>query len=385
MWELLLSSVAVALGWITARRHYNRRSNRNWRGWSSGYFQGLNYLLNEQPDKAIEIFTRMAEIDGETVEIQLALGNLFRRRGEVSRAIRLHQDIFTRSDLDREQRTQAFFELGQDYMRAGLFDRAESLFLELIEMDAHTVPALRYLVDIYQQEKDWKQAISCLQRLGIVTGEAVEHGVSHYYCELVEDHIEKGEYPQARALLGQALHADPHCVRASLLESRMAVAIGDHEAAVAALHRVEHQNPDFLGEIIEPLREGYAALQIDKELENYLKELLKNYKNTALILENTELVRTHLGILAAIQFLTDSLRQCPSIRGVKFLLELDLARHQEEPREHLQVINHLIGRLLTKRPLYSCSQCGFTGRALHWQCPSCKSWSTVCPIQGMED
>ena len=384
MWELLLVPVAAVVGWVAARHHCNRCSVRTRRGWSSGYFQGLNYLLNEQPDKAIEVFTRIVEVDGETVETQLALGNLFRRRGEVSRAIRLHQDIFARPDLDREQRTQALLELGQDYMRAGLFDRAEDLFLELIAMDAHSVLALRCLVDIYQQEKDWEKAVSALQRLGTSASAPVQSDVAHCYCELAEMDISKGDYPHAQARLERALQVDPRCVRASLLEGQIANHAGNYRAALESLQRVEHQDPDFLGEMIEPLRVGHAALGTLEEMEHYLGGLLKRYDNTALMIAYMEALRVRLGDRAAIEHLGASLARHPSVRGAKYLIELGIAYHEGQARAHFVLIGELLGQLLATRPLYCCSQCGFTGKSLHWQCPSCKSWSTVRPIQGPE-
>ena len=384
MWELLLVPVAAVVGWIAARYHCNRCSVRTRRGWSSGYFQGLNYLLNEQPDKAIEVFTRIVEIDGETVETQLALGNLFRRRGEVSRAICLHQDIFVRTDLDREQRTQALLELGQDYLRAGLFDRAEELFLELVAIDAHSDLALRSLVDIYQQERDWEKAIAILHRLGTSTDYPVLPGVAHYYCELAEIGIDKGDYPQAQALLERALKEDPRCVRASLLQGKIASRTGNHRAAIDALQRVEHQNPDFLGEIIEPLRVECTALGAHDEMEGYLQGLLQRYDNTSLVIANAEVLEARVGALAATEFLATALERYPSARCAKRLIELDIERHQGHARDHFVLIDGLLGKQLVARHLYCCGQCGFTGRSLHWQCPGCKSWSTVRPIQGLE-
>jgi hypothetical protein len=167
---LLLLPVAVYFGWWLARAIERRSSGKRKRLFSDQYFQGLNYLLNEQPDKAIQVFLELAEVNQETVETHMALGNLFRRRGEVDRAIRFHQNIIAKHGLQPEQRTQALLELGEDYMRAGLLDRAERLFSELIETDAHTPSALRSLLDIYQQEKDWDKALEQAQRLEQVTG-----------------------------------------------------------------------------------------------------------------------------------------------------------------------------------------------------------------------
>jgi len=161
----LLLPVAAASGWWVARHTELVSQARKKSSLTSDYFKGLNYLVNEQPDKAIEVFIRVVEVDSETIETHLALGSLFRRRGEVDRAIRIHQNLIARPSLNREQRTQALLELGQDYMNAGLLDRAESLFLELVELDAHTVRALQLLADIYEQEKDWQACLDIVEQL----------------------------------------------------------------------------------------------------------------------------------------------------------------------------------------------------------------------------
>ena len=187
LWWLLipvaLLPVAALSGWLAARRSQNVGPSVSTGGLRSNYFRGINYLLNEQPDKAIEAFIRVLEVDSETVETHLALGNLYRRRGEVDRAIRIHQNIIARPTLRADQRNEALLELGNDYMRAGLLDRAENLFRELCDTDGYTVPALRQIIDLYQQEKDWDQAIVCARRLAGVSGEPLGRVIAHYYCE----------------------------------------------------------------------------------------------------------------------------------------------------------------------------------------------------------
>ncbi len=376
----LLLPVAAASGWLGARHRYARIKPP--RGVANGYFQGLNYLLNEQPDKAIEVFTRMVELDEETVEAQLALGNLFRRRGEVDRAIRLHQNIFARSDLNPDQRIQALLELGQDYMRAGLLDRAESLFLELLDVDAHSIPALRCLVDIYQQEKDWQQAIATLSRLGNLTGPPVHQSLAHYYCELAECVV--GDARLIWQHLDQALAIDSHCVRASLLIAQQYIHEQNYSAAIVTLQQVEQQDPNLLPEIMEPLAHCFRALGNPQGLTDYLWALINRCHNTSLIIIGAEIARQQGGDEAAMEFLTNKLRQHPSVRGTKRLLELNLAYCHGETQRRLGVINDLTERLLAEKPAYQCSHCGFTGKSLHWQCPGCKSWGTVKPIQGVE-
>ena len=175
----LLLPLAAASGWLGARIEQKRRARRNAFDLPSAYFKGLNFLLNEQPDKAIEVFTQVLEVNSETVETHLALGNLFRRRGEVERAIRIHQNLIARPTLDREQRSHALLELGQDYLKAGLFDRAENLFLELAEIRLHSEQALRLLLRIYQQEKEWGKAISSARKLARLSGENMNSVIAH--------------------------------------------------------------------------------------------------------------------------------------------------------------------------------------------------------------
>src|SRR6187455_821489 len=164
-WLFLLLPVAAASGWLAGRLGGERKGGARVSRLSNTYFRGLNYLLNEQQDKAIEVFLKLAEINRDTVETHLALGNLFRRRGEVDRAIRVHQHLIARPNLSQEEKTVALLELGEDYMRAGLLDRAETLFTDLVAMDAQVPSALRHLIGIYQHEKDWGKAIDHARRL----------------------------------------------------------------------------------------------------------------------------------------------------------------------------------------------------------------------------
>jgi len=197
----LLLPVAALSGWFIA--HLGRKRGRGdpMMDLSSTYFRGLNYLLNEQPDKAIEVFLKLAEVDNDTVETHLALGNLFRRRGEVDRAIRIHQNLVARTTLSAEQRSYALLELGEDYMRAGLFDRAEDLFLEMVDMGVHMEPVLNHLVVIFEQEKDWDKAIDAARKLGPISGRDMAPVVAQYYCELAEVARESGDESRARKFL----------------------------------------------------------------------------------------------------------------------------------------------------------------------------------------
>ena len=286
---LLLLPVAAASGWFAAMRSQRSKTVNKNGNLSEHYFKGLNYLLNEQPDKAIEVFIEMLEVDSETVETHLALGNLFRRRGEVDRAIRIHQNIIARPTLKRNQRALALYELGQDYMRAGLLDRAENLFLELLEIGEYSNQALIQLIEIYEQERDWENAIEIAHKIEFSTGQKMNAVIAHYFCELSEKAMRKNEMSKAQEWVKKALAVDKNCVRASILQGRIAHANNNCKAAIEAYKRVEKQDPDFIPEIIELVHECARDDRQKKEFMEYLSQILKNYGGITPMLTLAEL------------------------------------------------------------------------------------------------
>ncbi len=380
----LLLPVAAASGWLAGRRAAEGRPRRLGGRLSADYFRGLNHLLNEQPDKAIEVFIRMLEAEGETVEIHLALGSLFRRRGEVDRAIRLHQNLIARPTLTPAQRAEALQELGVDYARAGLYDRAEEIFQELTEVRAHATRGLRELLDIYQQERDWEKAIDTARRLASRTGQAHDLQIAHYHCELAEECRAAGDNAQALSHAGRALSADPGCVRASLLQGDLENTRGNAKAALRAYRRVTEQDPAYLTEVLDRLREGFAALGREGEYRAFLQDHVAQTRAFAPLLALAEIIRAEDGERAAATFIIEQLEERPSLRGLDRAVELTLGSADEGTRPVLDMLHRLVAQFVADKPLYRCGHCGFEGRTLHWQCPSCKQWSSVKPIQGIE-
>lgn len=380
----LLLPVAAWSGWYLARRG-RRADGQRVNELSSSYFRGLNYLLNEQSDKAIEVFLRLAEANRDTVETHLALGNLFRRRGEVERAIRVHQHLVARPNLSDEMKTTALLELGEDYMRAGLLDRAETLFNDLVAMEAHAPPALRYLVSIYQHERDWHQAIAHARQLEAMTGESEAETIAHYYCELAEQAWRHGATQEAREYLGEAFTSHPQSVRAHLLQGRMALASGALAEAQEAFESACACDVEFVPEILPQLLDVYARRSENARAEAFLRELLQRYRGISPVLALYRLLQRRDGEAAATAFLARELQQRPSVRGLTTLIEANAARVSGSEREELLLLRDLTHKLMAGRALYRCSHCGFGAKAHHWQCPSCKSWGTVRPLRGVAD
>lgn len=379
-WLLLLLPLAAASGWLAARwdqRHQRARSNFDL---PSAYFKGLNYLLNEQPDKAIEVFVKALEVDSETVETHLAVGNLFRRRGEVERATRIHQNLIARPNLDREQRSQALFELGQDYLKAGLFDRAESLFLELAEVHQYGEQALRALVHIYQQEKEWEQAIAITRKLARLTATRMDDVIAQYYCELAEQAQAEHRYHEAENIVRRALGTDRECVRATLLLGRLQADQGFNRDAIRTWRRIEQQNARYLSEAVPWIARSYEALGDDEGLYTYLKGISERHGGVASRLALTNVIERRQGSREAQRFVVEWLRRHPSVHGLYRLIELKLGETDVTNRGDLELLKIMIGRLLKTQQGYMCQRCGFRGKSLHWQCPGCKSWNTIEPV-----
>lgn len=373
----LLLPLAAGSGWMAARVDQKRHQAR--KDLPSAYFKGLNFLLNEQADKAIEIFIKVLEVNSETVETHLALGSLFRRRGEVDRAIRVHQNIIARPALDRDQRARALLELGQDYLKAGLLDRAENLFLELAEVRIHNEEALRLLMHIYQQEREWEKAISVCRRLGRAGSEGLSDIIAQYYCELAEEAYKRNEHENAREQARRALQSDKTCVRASMVLGKIEADLGRHKDAIKAWRRVEVQNPLYLGEVAPWLAKSYQALGDEEGLQRFFQEALSRHQDIGLILVLADVTERREGARAAEAFIVSWLRRQPSVRGLNRLIGLHVAQASGESRKDLEILKGIIEKIVEGRRRYLCHQCGFAGQSLHWQCPSCHRWNTMMP------
>mgnify|MGYP006429733737 CR=1 FL=1 len=381
LWFLL--PVAAVCGWFAARNTLRPNPGEQLNaGLRADYFKGIDYLLNEQQDKALDVFIKVLEVDAATAETHLALGNLYRRRGEVDRAIRIHQNLVARSELDESRRVEALLELGHDYQSAGLLDRAEDLFRELVHGQHYCVQALRQLIDIYEQEKDWQKAADAAHDLERQTGSALGAVIAHYWCELAEKARAEGDAELAQSYLSAALKACAACVRASILRGDLLFAAGDGAGALQAYRQVEQQDADYLPEVIERLLKTAESTHLQPELIEYLHHIVKQYGGISATLALAELTEREAGRSAAAEFMTEQLRKRPTIRGFERLLALKADATEETP--YAGMLQVLVEQLMTNRPAYKCGHCGFPARLLHWQCPGCKHWNTVKPIQGVE-
>ena len=378
-WFVLLLPLAALTGWVVGRRGGQRHGDTQVSRLSSTYFRGLNYLLNEQPYKVIDLFLHIAERDKETFETQVALGHLFRRRGEVDRAIRLHQGLVQRNDLSDQQRVQALLALGEDYMKSGLLDRAETVFTDLARIDERAPQALKHLLGIYQAERDWERAIDNALRYEEVTGEPMGKLVAQFECELAERHRANGDLDAARAAIARAYQADAGCVRAGILEGRIEAGDGNPDAAIRAYERAARHDPDYLPEFLPSLLACYGEVGDTAGARAFLAEMSEHYRGIAPVLALTGLIEAQEGAQAARDYLGRQLKDRPSVRGEAALIDLTLAVGADSTAT-LHDLKHITDQLLVLNLFYCCTRCGFGARTHHWQCPSCKEWGTVKPL-----
>lgn len=377
IWWLLAVPVFFGLGWIAARVDIKQLLSES-RTLPRAYFKGLNLLLNDQPDKAIDAFIEIVTLDPETADMHFALGNLFRRRGEIERAIRVHQNLLARPDLPLEQRTQAQYELGMDYLKAGLLDRAEETFNGLVD-SSYSVQARRSLLEIYQREKEWGRAIEAATGLQASGAGARQKEIAQFYCELADDALVRSDLPDAMALLEQALHADRNSVRATILLGDVLLARGEAEAAITAWKRVEQQSVPHVALVAGRLMDGYRRVGRPQEGINLLRSYLAEASSIDLIDVVFKAVIELDGVDAAKQLVIDELRRNPTLLGLDKLLEARLMDAPAHIWEELSMVKNLIHGYTAKLARYQCGQCGFKARQYYWQCPGCNNWETYPP------
>ena len=372
-WWLLGFPLFFGLGWMAARIDIKQIVSES-RALPRSYFKGLNFLLNEQPDKAIEAFIEVVKVDPETVDLHFALGSLFRRRGEYDRAIRMHQNLLERADLGADQKLQAQMELGQDYLKAGILDRAEEAFSRL-EKTNQTVVARRFLLQIYEQEKDWPRAIEMTKLV-----ETDPRALAQYYCELAASETASSRPDAARRYLSQALDENRKCVRASLQLGDLDKNEARLDEAIEHWKRIESQDPAYLALVAQRLGEAYRGAGRAEDGLRLLAGYLERYPSLDLLDTVFQQTLEAKGADAAYAMVRDELRRNPTLLGLDRLLEAQIiAASSPDKRRDLELVRNLVHGHTRRLARYLCESCGFKARAFHWHCPACGGWETYPP------
>ena len=379
---------AIIIGWLLGRRDRTETSEIV----GPKYYQGLNYLLNEEPDRALTSFIENLEVTNDTLETHLALGGLLRRRGELDKAVIVHENILVHAKLSKDDMQSVQLELARDYLLAGLLDRAEELCVQLSQEletgkpDSIRRESLKITLEIYEREKEWSQAIEVAKLLAVGGAtDQYEKAISHYYCEIAEELLNRNELSTARESIREAIGHDVNNPRASLVRSRIDVEEGHYDQAIAALTRILDQNPVYLPESLETLGEAYRLGQrSQKELREYLISCLDLTPSISIVLMLAKSIRDELGDDAVAKFIASHLKKNPTIRGLAQLIDLHIDNTDGVAKENLTILRSFADALVANKPAYRCNGCGFEGKRMRWHCPVCKDWATIEPIFGLE-
>lgn len=375
----VLLVVALGIGYLLGRRDRIKKP-RDLGMVAEDYFKGLNHLLNERHDLAIDTFVESMAVDNDTVDTHLALGSLVRRRGEVDKAIRIHQNLLARPVLSSDHRTQTELELARDYLVAGLLGRAENLLLELATKNGGEKQVAReLLLEIYQREKEWEKAVTTGKELAR-SDKTIRTQLAHFQCELARLALEEGDLRTAKGALTKASGFDNRCARVFLVSADVAFAEKRYSEVQRQLARARELDPELAQETLELFRAASEELNDRSTFIAYLHDCLEDSPVLAVVELLAEDMEQAEGAEVANEFVVEQLLRNPSLGGfVSLLNRLDTHR-QPLPAEQLALVRRFSQSLLYRQSSYRCKNCGFSGSTLMWQCPSCRSWGTIKPI-----
>ncbi|QDL31865.1 lipopolysaccharide assembly protein LapB [Serratia liquefaciens] len=381
----LLLPVAAAYGWYMGRRSAQQDKQQEANRLSREYVAGVNFLLSNQQDKAVDLFLDMLKEDSNTVEAHLTLGNLFRSRGEVDRAIRIHQALMESASLTFEQRLLAVQQLGRDYMAAGMYDRAEDMFGQLVGEEDFRLSALQQLLAIHQATSDWLKAIDLAEKLVKLGKDKQRVEIAHFYCELALQAMGSDDLDKAMGLLKRAASADNQCARVSIMVGRIYMAQGEYAKAVESLQRVLNQDKELVSETLPMLQECYQHLEQQQGWADFLKRCVEENTGATAELMLAEIIEQHEGRDVVQVYINRQLQRHPTMRVFYRLMDYHLADAEDgRAKESLLLLRDMVGEQIRTKPRYRCHKCGFTAHSLYWHCPSCRAWSSVKPIRGLD-
>jgi lipopolysaccharide assembly protein B len=382
-WWLLALPLFFTLGWIAARVDIKQLLSES-TALPAAYFKGLNFLISDQHGKAVDAFSEAIEANTDSLELHFALGSLFRRTGETDRAINMHLNMLDKKELTENQKSAVKAELAQDYLKAGLFDRAEELFKGLDDT-RYRQPALRALLEIYVREREWLQSIATATELERLSGVPFRVEIAQYYCELAMNDIIAQRQDAARNYLNLALDANKNCVRANVLLGDLEVSLGvnqtsAHKAAISHWKRIEFQQPEYLGLVAAKMLKSYRASGQLKEGLAQLNTYLETYKLPSLMSVLYEATLAEEGAEKAAKLARNELIRQPSLTTLDQLLQARAMADETQKQgqnQDIQLMQQTVRNAIGNRAAYHCGQCGFRAKQYHWQCPACNAWESL--------
>lgn len=374
LWDLIVVPLLFIAGWWFRGLDQRQREQEQRPG---TYYKGINLLLNDQPDKAIDAFIEVVKLDPETIELHHALGNLFSRRGEFDRAVRIHNHLLNREDLPSHERSLALFELGNDYLKAGIYDRAEESFQRLLKEPEYRLDAMRSLLKIYCTEKEWNKAIEVANTLEKQAGENHQVEMGHFHCELAALEMRAKHFDQAKLELEKALQVDRKSVRALIMLGNLSMLNNDPNAALQYWAQVEKVSPEHLTLVMVQIAQAYEAIGQHDQAMNLINRALEDHSSVETLSIALDLIIKSEGEKAAEKFLKEELERRPTLWAYEKLSELRLKANPDD--SELELLTGLLKPYVSRPGRYRCSHCGFKAKGFQWLCPGCSSWGSYSP------
>lgn len=378
----LLLPIAAGYGWYMGRRSIRQSQSDHTKKLSRDYFTGLNFLLSNESDKAVDLFISMLDVDDETIDTHLSLGSLFRKRGEVDRSIRIHQNLIARPSLTTEQRDIAMMELGKDYLAAGFYDRAEEIFVNLVSQADHSEEAETQLIAIYQVIKEWQKAIDITKRLSRKRQQDLKPITAHFYCQLSDETSDRDEKVKKLQL---ALKQNPKCGRALLTLASLSLDAEEYQQCKSVLHELLHADIDLFADGLKTAKQVYRDTHDLSGYQELLAQALAEGAGASVVVALAQLLIEKGDLSGAESMVLDSLYRHPTMKGFQHLMQMHVKQAEDgKAKQSLSMLEQLVEQQIKYRPCYRCKECGFPSHGLYWHCPSCKSWGSIKRIRGLD-
>lgn len=381
----LLLPVAMGYGWFMGRNSVKQSQHTAKQDLSIKYSTGLNYLLSNQQDKAIDYLLETLTLEDDTVEAHFAMANLFRKRGELDRALKVHEHLVRQKHLPTKAKQQAAFELGKDFLSAGLYDRAESMFDSLLKSKVFGLKSLTFLMQIYQSTNDWQQGITLKKIIVKSKDKKLLHILANFYCELATVALEKDEFIEVVELLEEALKCDPNSCRANWLLAKIYENHQQYNEACQCYKAIYGQDAEFFPDVIDQMEKCYLALDAEEEFASFIKKVYDETGGASALIKYLEYLAKKHGPLKAHDYMLSALRRRPTIKGFKHFIKMQMANQPDDKeRETLEMIKQLVSAYINIKQRYNCRTCGFNSSTHYWSCPSCHDWEQLKPVRGLE-
>lgn len=388
----LLLPIATLYGWYMGQRSAKKDQETVNNKFSRDYVTGLNFLLSNQQEKAVDLFLSMLQkqeaehqISPQSqFEAELTLGNLFRSRGEVDRALRIHQGLENNPNYSFDQKLLAKQQLAKDFMAAGFYDRAENYYITLLDEPEFAVNSLEQLAIIYQKTKEWLKAINVMEKLLKIAPDIDRISLAHFYCEYALGL--KNDDKNFVFLINKALIYQPSCSRASLLLGQYFLEQKDYISALKHFEKILEQDPSYISEVLDKIKHCYEMLGVTEQFELFLIKANRIKHNSSVDLAISEFIEQKDGIEAAQSALYQQVKQHPNLRTFHRFIQYQMNEAEDgRGKDNLTLLHKMVGSHIQKGFHYRCINCGYQSYRLMWQCPSCRQWESIKPLHSIDE